>query len=1557
MQRLNCGDPGKMVVMGILLALLVSCGGGRDRDPMLTVAGSASGTGAQEGRSKPADITGQTLDTHAVSIDAEGKLLSWVTPPDKAFDRVSFLSWDLLLNRIPVDPSNGLKVYFTHSEYDPDNFGGSGWPNNPAGKNAMLAESAALYYAYSGNRGVIDLVSSLLNHQLQYGTTPAAYVWGNVPWSTAQAGSVTYGNDASREGAGVLEPDKVGELGFHGYLRFWQITGDSRYRDAAIACADALVMNIRTGNSTQSPWPYRVRAQDGQVVEDYTAHVIAPIRLFDELIRLNLGNVAGYSTARQAAWNWLMTYPMVNGRWSQYFEDVPKSTDQFSNLNQYAPGQTARYLLDNPDKDPSWQSKVAGLINFIETNFGGDQYGDLGLYLGARVISEQYAYMYKMASHTSRFGAVNALYASATGDAAAKDKAFRSLNWATYMARDNGGVAEGPAEFVANRPFWFTDGHGDYVRHFMIAMGAFPEWAPSTENHLLRSSSVVRSVIYANAAIDYQTYDSASTEVFRVGSAPVSVTANGIALPLRNDLAAAGWTFESATGVLTVRHDAATQIRVAFDGAQAPPMIGAFSPADGASAVAASSMVTVTFNQSMDASTINDSTFVLRSAAGAAIAATVSYNATMLTATLTPSAALAGSTTYTATLTGGASGILDLAGNTLGVTRTWSFTTAAVDTTPPTVTTSAPASGATAVATNSTVTTSFSEAMNTSTINGSTFVLRNAAGAAITATVSYNATTLTATLTPSAALAGSTTYTATLTGGASGVKDLAGNALAVNRTWSFTTASAGSAPTSIWPASAVPAVASDSDTRAVNLGLKFRSDQGGFITGIRFYKGSGNAGTHIGTLWSSGGTQLATATFTGETASGWQQVSFATPVAIAANTVYVVSYLAPNGRYAADNNYFAAKGFDNAPLHALQTGISGGNGVYAYGSGPTFPTLTYQSSNYWVDVVFTTAAVDTTPPTVTASAPASGATAVATNSTVTTTFSEAMNTSTINGSTFVLRNAAGATIVATVSYNATTLTATLTPSAALAGSTTYTVTLTGGASGVKDLAGNALAVNRTWSFTTAAVDTTPPTVTASAPASGATAVATNSTVTTTFSEAMNASTINGSTFVLRNAAGATIAATVSYNATTLTATLTPSAALAGSTTYTVTLTGGASGVKDLAGNALAVNRTWSFTTAAVDTTPPTVTASAPASGATAVATNSTVTTSFSEAMNASTINGSTFVLRNAAGATIAATVSYNATTLTATLTPSAALAGSTTYTVTLTGGASGVKDLAGNALAVNRTWSFTTAAVDTTPPTVTASAPASGATAVATNSTVTTSFSEAMNASTINGSTFVLRNAAGATIAATVSYNATTLTATLTPSAALAGSTTYTVTLTGGASGVKDLAGNALAVNRTWSFTTMPALQLLVVMGSNSEGTSTDYITDAGSAYINANRVQVQVAGSITTFKAKLGAIAGRYQLAIFADQNGVPGALLAQTGDVGATATGWQTYRLTAPLPVLTGQWYWIAIWSNDVNARVYTSSGSLRWGAYPYSSSWPSVPLLAGSAPFAYSIYATID
>jgi PKD repeat protein len=207
-----------------------------------------------------------------------------------------------------------------------------------------------------------------------------------------------------------------------------------------------------------------------------------------------------------------------------------------------------------------------------------------------------------------------------------------------------------------------------------------------------------------------------------------------------------------------------------------------------------------------------------------------------------------------------------------------------------------------------------------------------------------------------AASAGQTiTVTWTQSASGKGNVSLQGAALAVTGGSTSTPppATGSSCPCSLWSGSAVPNVVADADTTAVELGVKFKSDGAGYITGIRFYKGSTNTGTHTGSLWSASGTLLARATFTGETASGWQTVTFSAPVAIVANAVYVASYHTNVGHYAGDNGYFSTTGVDNAPLHALQDGVSGGNGVYAYGSTSAFPTSTWNASNYWVDVVFT----------------------------------------------------------------------------------------------------------------------------------------------------------------------------------------------------------------------------------------------------------------------------------------------------------------------------------------------------------------------------------------------------------------------------------------------------------------------------------------------------------------------------------------------------------------------------------------------------------------------------
>ncbi len=619
--------------------------------------------------------------------------------------------------------------------------------------------------------------------------------------------------------------------------------------------------------------------------------------------------------------------------------------------------------------------------------------------------------------------------------------------------------------------------------------------------------------------------------------------------------------------------------------------------------------------------------------------------------------------------------------------------------------------------------------------------------------------------------------------------------------------SAQTCPCTIWPATTVPVTTSHADTNAVNLGIRFKADQSGFITGIRFYKGAGNTGTHVGTLWSSTGAALATVTFTGETATGWQQADFTAPVAVTAGTVYVASYLASNGGYAGDGSYFSAGAFDNAPLHALSTLEAGGNGVYAYSTASTFPTSSYLDTNYWVDVVFTTTNPgDTSPPTVTARSPDSGATGVAVAANVTATFSEPMSAASVSSASFELRDATNVLVPAAVTYDSVTRIATLDPLSSLAAGAVYTATVRGGGVDprVTDEAGNALSASTSWSFTTAAPVV--PTVSTTTPTAGAAGVLATANVTATFSIDMDAASITGSSFVLRDAASVVVPAVVTYDAGTRVATLNPNANLLGGVTYTATVLGGATDprAKSTAGVPLALNRVWSFT---ADAVAPTVTTTAPFSGTTGVSGTANITATFSEAVTASTVNSSSFELRDSANNLVPGTVTLSSNGLVATFNPTPTLTQAATYTATIRGGATDprVKDLAGNALAANRVWSFTILA-DTVAPTITTTVPLAGATGVSGTANITATFSEAMTAATLSTSTFELRDPANNLVPGVVTLSSNGLVATFNPTPTLTQASTYTARVRGGSTEprVKDRAGNALAADRVWSFTILP---------------------------------------------------------------------------------------------------------------------------------------------------------
>src|SRR5882762_76515 len=207
------------------------------------------------------------------------------------------------------------------------------------------------------------------------------------------------------------------------------------------------------------------------------------------------------------------------------------------------------------------------------------------------------------------------------------------------------------------------------------------------------------------------------------------------------------------------------------------PTVTSTDPINKATSTGISSQVTVIFSVAMDPSSLT--AFTLYQGA-TSVSGTVESTGT--TATFTPAANLTPNTVYTATITTGAK---NMSGRSLAKDYVWTFTTGAIpDTTSPTVASTDPANNATGVATNHTVTATFSEAMDPTAITSGMFTVKQGS-TPVSGVVTYTGTT--ATFTPASNLAGNKTYTATITKGA---KDLGGNALAISHVFSFATGDA-----------------------------------------------------------------------------------------------------------------------------------------------------------------------------------------------------------------------------------------------------------------------------------------------------------------------------------------------------------------------------------------------------------------------------------------------------------------------------------------------------------------------------------------------------------------------------------------------------------------------------------------------------------------------------------------------------------------------------------------------------------------------------------------------
>ena len=260
------------------------------------------------------------------------------------------------------------------------------------------------------------------------------------------------------------------------------------------------------------------------------------------------------------------------------------------------------------------------------------------------------------------------------------------------------------------------------------------------------------------------------------------------------------------------------------------------------------------------------------------------------------------------------------------------------------------------------------KALDPSTVGSSTVQLRTSSGALVAATVAWDAIARRATLTPTTPLATNSSYTATIESGSNGIADLAGNQLGSDYTWSFTTAGIPSCPCSLWAASAQPGLAASADSAAVEVGVRFTTATAGYISGVRFYKGASNTGTHTGNLWTHrhparprhlhrrNRQRLATS-----------QLRHPRPVS--AGTTYIASYHDPNGHYALNLNYFTTA-YSNGPSKPPPPTTASS----ATAPPATFPPTATKPATTGSSVFTTQAPADTTPPTITSTSPSAAAT-------------------------------------------------------------------------------------------------------------------------------------------------------------------------------------------------------------------------------------------------------------------------------------------------------------------------------------------------------------------------------------------------------------------------------------------------------------------------------------------------------------------------------------------------------------------------------------------------------
>ena len=463
-----------------------------------------------------------TIQYHPVRIDkTNGAILPWFSSdPGISYDTILLKLWNFW-DKMELD-SNGLKYYMNHQVWKPDHdFRGIG-----GDQVSMALSSWTLLYAYTGNPAIVENMKYMADTYLERSLSLPTDKWPNIPYPyNLDVHSGKFDGDM-RNGIGYTQPDKAGNFGYE-LVNLYKITGETKYLLAATRIANTLMYNLVAGDDKISPLPFRVNAKTGETGSLFDNYFLVPgpiwkadntsnwsgtMLLFEALAKTGNESKDQYQQAFTTILRWMKAYPLKTNLWGPFFEDIPGWSDTQTNAITFA-----MFILQHRDLFPNWQKDVKGILTWTHRVLGNKDYKKYKV----EVMNEQTVYQVPGNSHSSRQASIELMFTQLSGDTTYKTNAIRTLNWATYCVS-----SKGWNRYIRD-DIWLTDGYGDFIRHFLRAMAAMPELAPSNKNRLLSSSSVVQHIKYDRNKISFITFDSQSEVVLRLTSKPNSITVSG----------------------------------------------------------------------------------------------------------------------------------------------------------------------------------------------------------------------------------------------------------------------------------------------------------------------------------------------------------------------------------------------------------------------------------------------------------------------------------------------------------------------------------------------------------------------------------------------------------------------------------------------------------------------------------------------------------------------------------------------------------------------------------------------------------------------------------------------------------------------------------------------------------------------------------------------------------------------------------------------------------------------------------------------------------------------